>query len=515
MKPIASRVLTVLLCALLLSSCAVNLRPSDPFSDAETVPTVPDVQSDQNTPDPVPEPDQESETEAEETESAETDPPESPENGTEEPETEPNVPETAEPEAHEEAGEPETRETEARDPEPEKTDPPEPEQSEPEAEPEPDPEPSAEWTFGTREGDVWRNEAAGVRFVLPGDDWIFAGEAELDAANRELPEGTLYDMQAVSEAGSSVLVMARRVPDPEDGEEPVTLAEYAAILSDGMTESGGEEASIRAGEPETADFAGSSWLRVEYGMTWFGTYESRSVWYTREEDGWFLTVAVTASPADWLDADGILSMLTAADVPLPVKPEKPAEPEPEPPRFRWGSDSVENGVYRNEFAGITVRAADGWTFMSEKELAKRNDLHVAADADSAAIAEAEDKENARCVMRLSSADGAAMELSFIRLDTFGAEGDWEKYASFLAESLIESGEKAGFTMSATDGEWAEMAGQRWFARIVTFSSGGYAVGQQMLLWRPVGGELAELTLDNGVWTDRSLSSMLSMIGTAE
>jgi len=198
-----------------------------------------------------------------------------------------------------------------------------------------------------------------------------------------------------------------------------------------------------------------------------------------------------------------------------VKPEKPAEPEPEPPRFRWGSDSVENGVYRNEFAGITVRAADGWTFMSEKELAKRNDLHVAADADSAAIAEAEDKENARCVMRLSSADGAAMELSFIRLDTFGAEGDWEKYASFLAESLIESGEKAGFTMSATDGEWAEMAGQRWFARIVTFSSGGYAVGQQMLLWRPVGGELAELTLDNGVWTDRSLSSMLSMIGTAE
>ena len=533
MKP-AARALSVLLCALLLSSCAVSLRPTEPFSDAGNVPdaTVEEAAPDQGTELSDTEPEEPEEPDDPGTDHVEPDSPETegiePETEAAEPvEPEPEEPETDAPEVPDDPDPVGQEEPEDPEPEPEPDLPEQPEQPEqpdtpeqpetpdPPAQDEPEPEPSAEWIRGERNGDVWRNEAAGVRFVLPGDDWIFAGDAELTAAGEGLPEGTLYDMQAVSEGGSSVLVMARRVPDPEEGEEPVTLEDYAAILSEGMTESGGEEVSISAGEPVRGEFAGSEWLRTEYAMTWFGTYESRSVWYTREADGWFLTLAVTASPADWLDADGILSMVTAADAPVPEKPRKPAEPEPEPPRFRWGSDSLENGVYRNGFAGLTVRAPSGWTFMTEGELAKRNDLHVPANADSAAIAEAEDRENARCVMHLSNAAGAVMELSFIRLDTFGAEGNWEQYASFLVENLIGSGQKAGFAMSATDGEWASMAGERWFARIVTFSSGGYAVGQQMLLWRPVGGELAEMTLDNGVWTDLPLSDMLSMITAAE
>lgn len=520
MKPkVSTRTLSLLLCALLLSACAVNLRPSDPFSDAEPVPALgepeqegeqpPEEQRDQTqeqqeqTPEPAPA----AETEPDGEDASET------ESRTEPDLPAPDLPEADLPEADPPEEDPEAAEEEVEEESPEQ---------DPAESPEPDPAPADgereartdPWTFGTRAGDVWRNDAAGLRFVLPGDDWVFAGEEELAASNEGLPEGTLYDMQAVSEAGSSVLVMARRIPDPEAGEESVTLAEYAGILSDGMKESGGDEAEIVCGEPETAEFAGAEWLRADYLLTWFGAYESRSTWFTREENGWFLTLAVTASPADWLDADGILSMITSPDAPVPEKPVKPA-PEPEPPRFKWGSDSLENGLYRNDFAGITVRAADGWTFMTEKELAKRNDLHVPKEADSETIAEAEDRENVRCVMHLENGDGAVMELSFIRLDAFGAEGNWEQYASFLAESLIESGEKAGFSMSATDGEWAQMAGERWFVRIVTFSSGGYAVGQQMLLWRPVGGELAEMTLDNGVWTDLPLSDLLAMIGKAE
>ena len=203
-------------------------------------------------------------------------------------------------------------------------------------------------------------------------------------------------------------------------------------------------------------------------------------------------------------------VVAASDAPLPEKPVNPRIPEP-PAQFAWGSDSTADGVYRNAFAGISVKAAEGWTFMTEGELAERNGFSPAADADSEAIAEAADRETVRCVMHLENGDGAVMELSFIRLDAFTGEGGWEEYASFLTDSLLESGEKAGFTMSATDGEWAELAGASWFTRIVTFSSGEYAVGQQLLLWRPVEGELAELTMDNGVWTDIPLSSMLAMV----
>ena len=471
----APRAAALLLSALLLSSCAVNLRPAEPV--------IPD--------DPAPE-----------TVSAEpvTDP-----SGETEGETEEPAPETNETETETEAPE-----TEA----PEDVPPDEPEPVDPEPEPEPEPvnpEPESPNPFsdGAAEGDTWTHEGLKLRFVLPGDDWRFADQREPDAAEA-LPDGTFYAMQAQSEAGSTVLIMGRRIPEPENGEESVTLTEYVRILAEGMTESGGEDVSVKAGEQEEAELAGETWLLVPFRLVWPGEVESRSLWYTREWDGWFVTAAATASPADRFDAETILSMLTAPDAPLPEKPGVPDAPAV----FAWGSDSLENGIYRNSFAGIRVTAAEGWTFMTETQLAKRNDLHVAADADSREIAEAADRESARCVMHLENGDGASMELSFIRAEAFG-EGGWEQYAGFLVDNLLKSGEAAGFSMSAADGEWAELAGERWFVRIVTYSAGGYAVGQRMLLWRPVEGELAELTLDNGVWTDIPLTSMTAMISREE
>lgn len=479
----AVRAAALILSALLLTSCAVNLRPAEPV--------IPD--------DPAPE-----------TVSAEpvTDPSVETEGETEEP-----APETNENEVETEAPETDAPEdVPSDDPEPEEPDPgqEEPEPEDPESEPEPEPEEPNPFSDGAVRENAWIHEGLKLRFVLPGDDWRFADQRGTDADAEALPDGTFYAMQAQSEAGSTVLIMGRRIPEPGDGEESVTLAEYVRILAEGMTESGGEDVSVEAGEPEEAELAGETWLLVPFRLVWPGEAESRSLWYTREWEGWFVTAAVTASPADRFDAETILSMLTAPDAPLPEKPGVPDAPAV----FAWGSDSLESGSYKNPFAGIRVTAAEGWTFMTETELAKRNDLHVAADADSREIAEAADRESARCVMHLENGDGASMELSFIRAEAFG-EGGWEQYAGFLVDNLLKSGEAAGFSMSATDGEWAELAGERWFVRIVTYSAGGYAVGQRMLLWRPAEGELAELTLDNGVWTDIPLTSMTAMISREE
>ena len=483
---------SLILFALLLTSCAVNLRPAEPAIPEDPAPqTASEDLSGAGTeekPGMIPE-----------TAAPETDAP-----GTEKPETDAPGTETESPET-------EKPETEAPEPEQAETESPEPEQPEPEA-PEPEqPEPAlppAPGDGGTVEGDTWLDGELGLRFVLPGEDWRF----EQGGEDGSEPEESRYVLQAVSEAGSTVLLMERRIPSPGDGGERVTLAEYVGILTESMTGAGGEEVEIRSGDPVTAELAGTFWTRVDFALTWPGDAESRSFWFTRETAGWFLTLAVTASPADWLDAEGILSMLTSAGAPLPEKPAKPGDPVP-PAVFAWGSDSLEGNVYRCGFAGIAVTAADGWRFFTEGELSKRNDFHVAADADSAAIAEAADRENSRCVMRLENGAGASAELSFIRAEAFG-EGGWEQYAAYLTDSLLQSGEKAGFAMSATEGEWASMAGENWFVRIVTYSAGGYPVGQRMLLWRPVEGELAELTLDNGVWTDIPLSAMLAMISAA-
>ena len=510
---------SLLLSALLLTSCAIDLRPAEPVipgpdpgeeTISDAVPpegTAIDGMEPEN---PETEP---PETIIPETEKAETEPPETESPETEAPETE--LTETEKDELEPSAPEPSAPEPPAPEPEPPEPEPPEPETPETEA-PETEapeteaPPPPMPGDGGTTDGDTWRDGELGLRFVLPGDDWRF--EEDTDPAGEEQTAGTRYGLRAVSEYGSTVLLMGRLIPEPEDGAERVTLAEYVVILTDGMLESGGEDVAISAGEPGTAELAGAYWIRVEYVLTWPGRAESRSIWYTREKGGWFLTLAVTASPADWLDADGILAMLTSAEAPVPEKPLKPGDPVP-PAVFAWGSDSLEENVYRCGFAGLAVTAAEGWRFYTEKELAKRNDLHVPSDADHAAIAEAEDRENARCVMHLENDAGACAELSFIRADVFGEEG-WEQYAAYLTESLLEAGEKAGFAMSATDGEWAYMAGEKWFVRIVTYSAAGYPVGQRMLLWRPVEGELAELTLDNGVWTDIPLTNMLAMISSA-
>ena len=478
---------SLILCALLLSACSLrpaeHAGPKDPAAETVSTPAETDPEPD----DPGPAETEKPETEAFETVSPETEKPETEPRETEAPETEPA--ETTAPET--EAPETENPETQAPETEPAETE---------------APLPPAPGDGGSVDGDEWRDGGLNLRFVLPGEDWRY----ENGPAPEEESEENRYVLRAGSEAGSTVLFMERRIPLPEDGGERVTLEEYVGILTESMLESGGEDVAVTAGAPGEANLAGKTWTKTEFTLTWPGDAESRSLWFAREEGGWFLTLAVTASPADWLDADGILTMLTAADDPVPEKPVRPGDPVP-PAEFVWGSDSLEGNVYRNTFAGISVTAAQGWRYLTEWELADRNGYFV---PDRESIGETADRESARCVMRLQNEAGASVELSFIRSGVFGEEG-WEQYAAYLTDSLLRSGEKAGFAMSATEGEWAVMAGANWFVRIVTYSAGGYPVGQRMLLWRPVEGELAELTLDNGVWTDIPLSDMLGMVGTAE
>ncbi len=515
-------ILSVLLSLLLLSSCAMGLRPSEETEDpavpetsaAETLPPeTPPSDSDASDPD-TSDPDA-SESEISETDAAE---PVLPENDV--PETDPPAEEAPEtdPPAIPEPPEPETEIKEPEPPVPEK---------EPEMPAEPAPaEPgsgnpgsgeTASFERGRTEGNAWVNGAAGLRYILPSDEWRFSDGEELSALNGTLPEGTVCDLQAVSEAGSSVLVTVRGAADGSG--QTVSLEEYAAILAEGMAQSGGEDVTVTAGESVLCEFAADTWIKTEFSLTYYGEYEGRSVWLTKavESSGgkWFVTAAATGSPADWMDPDTILSTMTAADAPLPVKPERPANPgpaepgEPEmPARFLWGEDSLEGRVYRNSFAGLTVTAAEGWTFAGAAELAEINGF--SETAPDAVKREADGKE-IRCAMCLTrDGESAQIRLGFVYLGTLAEE--WWKYAESLVEDLTAEGGKAGFEMSSDAGKDLELAGAWWFSRTVTYSKNGETVGHRRLLWRVAEGDLIELILDDGVWSGETLDGMAAMIG---
>ena len=275
---------SLILSALLLTSCAVNLRPAEPAIPEDPAPQTasedPSGAGTEEKPGMIPE------TAAPETAAPGTEKPE-----TDAPGTETESPETEKPET--ESPEPEKPETESPEPEQAETESPEPEQPEPEA-PEPEqPEPAlppAPGDGGTVEGDTWLDGELGLRFVLPGEDWRYEDGA--DPAPEEESEENRYVLRAGSEAGSTVLFMERRIPLPEDGGERVTLGEYVGILTESMLESGGEDAAVRAGDPGEAELAGKTWTKTAFTLTWPGDAESRSLWFAREEGGWFLTLAV-------------------------------------------------------------------------------------------------------------------------------------------------------------------------------------------------------------------------------
>lgn len=530
-------ILSALLSVLLLSSCAMGLRPSEETEDPaapetsaaetlvpETPPSYPAAsdpeKSETDAAEPVP-----PETDVPETDPPETDPPE-----TDSPETDPPAEEAPEtdPPALPEPSEPETEVKEPEPPVPEK---------EPETPAEPAPEESGSGETGSgntgsgetgsfergrTEGNAWINGAAGLRYILPSDEWRFSDGEELSALNGTLPEGTFCDLQAVSEAGSSVLVTVRGAADKSG--ETVSLEEYAAVLAEGMAKGGGEDVTVTVLESVTCEFAADTWIKTEFALTYYGEYEGRSVWLTKEVESsggkWFVTAAATGSPADWMDPDAILSTMTAADAPLPGKPEKPADPadagaaesaEPEmPARFLWGEDSLEGRVYRNPFAGLTVTAADGWTFAGAAELAEINGFSETAPD---AVKREADRKEIRCAMCLTrDGESAEIRLGFVYLGTLAEE--WWRYAESLVEDLTAEGGKAGFEMSSDTGKDLELAGAWWFSRTVTYSKNGETVGHRRLFWRPEEGDLIELILDDGVWSGETLDGMSAMIGKA-
>ena len=93
----------------------------------------------------------------------------------------------------------------------------------------------------------------------------------------------------------------------------------------------------------------------------------------------------------------------------------------------------------------------------------------------------------------------------------GGEDGWLRYAGFMVQTLREQGEASGFAVTADEGEEIAFAGEAWYAQILTYSHDGYAVGQQMLLWRTVEDDLAELILDDGILGSADLKTMAAMI----
>ncbi|MBQ5356188.1 MAG: hypothetical protein IIU08_10000, partial [Clostridia bacterium] len=399
------------------------------------------------------------------------------------------------------------------EPEPEPTPEPIPEpdpepvqEPDPEPEPEPEPEPIP-FTPGEITDDRYTNEWAGLRFLLPGEGWHFSDARSLGAlaGSGEEESGAVVGMQAVSEGGANVLVLFQKADSLLDGEgrEP-SESEYAGALADGMLAGGSDGTKAVGAALSRAGLAGGVWTRATFPLTFPEGEESSSVWYVQKRaDGWFVTVAVTESPADWITARQLSSLFTAPDAPLPALPKPPAR---DPVFFRWGGDSEENGVYRNPFAGIRIAAAEGWTFETRAEIAGRNGMTGPEDAETF------DARSSRCAASLNGPDGATIRLNFVKLDALGGgEDGWLRYAGFMVQTLREQGEASGFAVTADEGEEIAFAGEAWYAQILTYSHDGYAVGQQMLLWRTVEDDLAELILDDGILGSADLKTMAAMI----
>ena len=124
-----------------------------------------------------------------------------------------------------------------------------------------------------------------------------------------------------------------------------------------------------------------------------------------------------------------------------------------------------------------------------------------------------DRRDIRYPMRLSrDGESAEIRLGFIYLGSMAEE--WWRYAEKLIEDLTAQGQQAGFDMSSDKGEDVELAGAWWFSRTVTYAKGGEVVGHRVMLWRVVEGELVELVLDDGVWSEETPDGMKRMIGRA-
>lgn len=321
-----------------------------------------------------------------------------------------------------------------------------------------DAEPDAEFSLGSNDGSVYRNEFLGIGFNLP-EGWTFYTDEQIrelnniatDALEGDIAEqlensSVIYDMQASDQGGSNVNVNLEKMSLSNS-----IIHDAESYVSESI--GGIEEALKQLGFSEviseitTTYFAGEERTAIEIVCTGEGIelYEKVVVM----EVGRYIA-CVTAATVNENNADDILSnfySLDAApeydlsddiiDIIDDVVTENSSEAA-----FSLGSN--DGSTYTNEFVGIGFDLPEGWTFHTDEQIRELNNISTDIPDEDAA----KQLESTSVVYDMKASDSSGNNIG-INMEKIGAVYanimDEEDYLSSTIDQLDETMMQLGFS----------------------------------------------------------------------
>ena len=131
----------------------------------------------------------------------------------------------------------------------------------------------------------------------------------------------------------------------------------------------------------------------------------------------------------------------------------------EDPTFTRGT--VDGQAYTSEFAGLQYTAPEGWTYLSDEEIAKLNGITAAVgDEDFAAQLE-ENLESGMQVqdMQVMSTDGKSVSVVMAKMNGDGQTVDMAAFADATVEGMVSTYQSMGMEDAAATRGTVEIAGE--------------------------------------------------------
>lgn len=288
---------------------------------------------------------------------------------------------------------------------------------------------------GTLEDNVYRNEC-GDFTIFFSESWTFSSDDELAADSgisaELLAEGDAEKLFAETESvselyadrefdGSAIQVFVQQ--------NDVDLDEYIASLAEGIASSWEENGfTVSSSEAKEFDVNGEKLPGFSVEASFTSDAEELKLHYVNllREAGDYLYL-ISVYTFDSVLPERVLSIIYLS-----------ADAEQQVDLHRG---TVENGVYHNDSMGITIEPGDGWTFLSDDEMATLYGISTDAFLNEDA---AESAQNLSIVydMYCQNDEGSSINVNFEKTNILGglilSEKDYLELSSSNLESQIDA-----------------------------------------------------------------------------
>ncbi len=142
--------------------------------------------------------------------------------------------------------------------------------------------------------------------------------------------------------------------------------------------------------------------------------------------------------------------------------------------------TVTGDVYTNASAGFACKAAEGWSFATEEDLASLNEL-TEEQVDNAELSKLLEDSGEVIEMSMSDTTGASVNVAVENLGVlYGSVLDESGYIEAAMDNLTEAYSSIGFEDPAYETVDVEFAGQTHKAVTVEASYSGYTLYQELV-----------------------------------